>query len=80
MHLRLNLVAQLDQFQFARQMLVHVRQPRPHVHLLEHCLPLGMAQAGQNAGHQIRQAPELVGVGDAVARSSERLGDALTIC
>ena len=64
LHLRLNLVAQLDELEFARQVLVDVLEhARPHVHLLEHCLALGMAQAGQNSGYQVRQTPEFVGVG-----------------
>ena len=47
--------AQFDQFQFARQVAVNLVEPRHAVELFQQVLPLGVAERGQVAGHEIGQ-------------------------
>ncbi len=81
LHLRLNAAAQFQQFQLAREVAVDLVRRARAVGLLEQLLPLGRAQRGQVAGDEIGQRARLGDAASAVDdRSSERLGEAATIC
>ena len=55
LHLRLDLLAQFQQFHLARQLLINEFQARAGYALFEHGLPLRMAQIRQVARDEIRQ-------------------------
>ena len=59
LHLGLNPVAQVEQFQLAREMAVDHGQARLPVGLLQQLLPLDVGERGQVAGREIRQFPRL---------------------
>ncbi len=68
LHLRLNLLPQLQQFHFARELLIDELQPRSRVVLFQYRLALDVAQARQRPGDEIRQAPDL---GDVARRGGK---------
>ena len=58
LHLGLNLLAQFQQFYFARQLLVDVFEALRRIVFLEHQLAFGVPEAGQSARDEIGQTPD----------------------
>ncbi len=59
LHLGLNPVAQVEQFQLAREMAVDHGEARLPIGLFQQLLPLRMGERGQVAGREIRQLARL---------------------
>ena len=62
LHFGLNLVAQLLNFQFLRQMLIDLLQPHPHVGGFQRVLLVGRRERRQRGGDEIHQAARLIDV------------------
>ena len=81
LHLRLDPAAQFHQFQFARQVAVDFAQPRLAVQLLQQMLPLRVAQSrAALPATKSASRPGSVMFAAFADSSSERLGEAETIC